>query len=137
MGEEYPLLDHEFYLFVLENARTITKLIHEVQQTTEMYDITYFGLETLKNKYLLKTHCGYKESIDNFFIRVSLFVQTNLEIALRYVRVLPRGYSLSCHSHRAKPALLTPRPDPSTHPHVCVKTCSLIAFLWNSETIRR
>lgn len=93
MGEEYPLLDHEFYLFVLENARTITKLIYEVQQTTEMYNITYFGLETLKNKYLLKTHCGYKESIDNFFIRVSLFIwQDNLIKFQNMYRNMRQGF---------------------------------------------
>ena len=54
-------------------------MVQEVQSSTQLYDISYFGLETLKNKYLLKTHDGYKESIDNFFIRVSLYIwQSNL-----------------------------------------------------------
>lgn len=79
MGEKYPLLDENFYFFILENEKKILQLVQEVQSSTQLYDISYFGLETLKNKYLLKTHDGYKESIDNFFIRVSLYIwQSNL-----------------------------------------------------------
>lgn len=79
IGEKYPLLDENFYFFILENEKKILQLVQEVQSSTQLYDISYFGLETLKNKYLLKTHDGYKESIDNFFIRVSLYIwQSNL-----------------------------------------------------------
>ena len=79
MGQKYPLLDENFYYFIVENEKKILQLVQEVQSSTQLYDISYFGLETLKNKYLLKTHEGYKESIDNFFIRVSLYIwQSNL-----------------------------------------------------------
>lgn len=79
MGQKYPLLDENFYYFIVENEKKILQLVQEVQSSTQLYDISYFGLETLKNKYLLKTHDGYKESIDNFFIRVSLYIwQSNL-----------------------------------------------------------
>lgn len=74
LGEKYPLLDVSFYYYVIENQKKILSIIDEVQKNTKLYEITFFGLETLKNKYLLTTHDGYKESIDNFLIRVSLYI---------------------------------------------------------------
>lgn len=92
MGDHYPLLDHNFFLFILENQDKIMKLVNEVQQTSNIFPLTYFGIETLRRKYLLKTHVGYQESIDNFLIRVSLYIwQSNLNAFQRTYAQLRQG----------------------------------------------
>lgn len=76
-GNFYPLLDTNFYYFIIENASKIRNIIKEVQMDSKPYALTFFGLETLRTKYLLTTHSGYKESIENFWIRISLFIWQN------------------------------------------------------------
>tara|TARA_B100001027_G_scaffold212026_2_gene180902 strand:+ start:33 stop:2414 length:2382 start_codon:yes stop_codon:yes gene_type:complete len=79
-GNLYPLLDQNYYYFIIENAKKILQIVDSVQAESEHYQFTYFGLETLRSKYLLSTHDGYKESIENFWIRISLFLwQNNLD----------------------------------------------------------
>ena len=74
LGNIYPLIDETFYKFIFEHEEEIKSAIEEVQQNTKPFDVTYFSLQTLKNKYLLKTHDNYQENIDNFIIRVSLYL---------------------------------------------------------------
>ena len=74
MGEKYPLLDESFYSFVVNNEKKINELTSYINETTNLFDISYFGFETMKNKYLLQTHSGYKESVHHFFCRVALFI---------------------------------------------------------------
>ena len=74
VGDNYPLLDESFYSFVVNNENKINEVISHVHETTKLFDISYFGFETMKNKYLLKTHSGYKESVYHFFCRVALFI---------------------------------------------------------------
>lgn len=76
-GNIYPLLDKNFYYFIIENSEKIRICIEKVRKTTEHYELTYFGLETLRLKYFLGTHYGYKESLENFWIRISLYLWQN------------------------------------------------------------
>ena len=76
-GVSYPLLDKKFYLFIIENAKTIESIIADVNRNTKPFFMTFFGLQTLQNKYLLKSHDGYHESIDYLWLRISLFVHWN------------------------------------------------------------
>lgn len=76
-GVSYPLLDKKFYLFIIENAKTIESIIDDVNRNTKPFFMTFFGLQTLQNKYLLKSHDGYHESLDYLWLRISLFVHWN------------------------------------------------------------
>ena len=76
-GVSYPLLDKEFYYFIIENEKKIETIIKEVKEETEPFDMTYFGLQTLQNKYLLKTHDGFHESVEYLWLRISLFIHGN------------------------------------------------------------
>ena len=73
-GERFPLLDETFYQFLLDHKKTIQSLYNEIKTFHEEYPISYFGLQTLKNKYLLKTHDGHHESIEDLWLRVALFI---------------------------------------------------------------
>lgn len=58
----------------MENKETIENLYDEIKTCHEEYPISYFGLQTLKNKYLLQTHDGHHESIEDLWMRVALFI---------------------------------------------------------------
>lgn len=76
-GVSYPLLDREFYLFIVENQKVIESIRNDVNNSTEPFFMTFFGLQTLQNKYLLKSHDGYHESVEYLWLRISLFVHGN------------------------------------------------------------
>jgi len=73
-GQKFPLLDENFYNFLMEHKETIENLYDEVKSCHDEYPISYFGLQTLKNKYLLQTHDGHHESIEDLWMRVALFI---------------------------------------------------------------
>lgn len=76
-GDKFPLLDEKFYTFIIKNKDTIQAIYNEIKKCHEEYPISYFGLQTLKNKYLLKTHDGHHESIEDLWLRVALFIHWN------------------------------------------------------------
>lgn len=93
-GEEFPLLDQDFFNFIQVNQTEIMDHIKRVQNSTEPFSLNFFGLETLKRKYLLQTHDGYLESIDNFLIRVSLYIWRDnwVEFQSMYRNLRNRNY---------------------------------------------
>ncbi len=72
-GKKYPLLQSDFYDFLVENVNHIEAIFkkHEEEQS---FTLSYFGLETLQNKYLLKTHDGYQENLEYFWMRIAAFL---------------------------------------------------------------
>ena len=73
----FPLLDNNFYIFLIENRPTIDRIIDKVTSEIKPFDFTYFGLQTIHSKYLLKTHDGYHETPDYLWLRISLFIHKN------------------------------------------------------------
>ena len=53
-GEKKPLLDNDYYNFVVDNSEKILDII-EKHKNTPSFQLSYFGFETLKNKYLIKS----------------------------------------------------------------------------------
>ena len=91
-GILHPLLDNDFYLFLIENRSSIEFLIKKIQEETVHFDFTYFGLQTIYSKYLLKTHDGYHETPDYLWLRVSLFIhRNNWDLVFRMVSDLREG----------------------------------------------
>lgn len=109
-GVEYPLLDDSFYTFLNANTEKISEMILRVETTTNPFRMTYFGLETMKAKYLLHTHDGIHEDIDHLWLRISLFIhQNNFKKAeqmyadLRqglYVHATPTLFNAGCRNHQ-------------------------------------
>lgn len=91
-GILHPLLDNDFYLFLIENRSSIEFLIKKIKEESTPFDFTYFGLQTIYSKYLLKTHDGYHESPDYLWLRVSLFIhRNNWDLVYRMVCDLREG----------------------------------------------
>jgi len=73
-NKNYPLLNQEYYHYLQNNIDKINSIIKE-ESVNKPFSLSYFGLETLQNKYLIKTHEGHQESIDYMFMRVASFVK--------------------------------------------------------------
>lgn len=94
-GESYPLLNEEFYFFCLEHSSKILNIIKKVQSESSLFRLNYFGLETLRNKYLIRTHDNYQESVEFMFVRVALYIQKNKNNWLNFEKMyrhLREGY---------------------------------------------
>lgn len=90
-GEKKPLLDDDYYNFVLNNSQKILDII-EKHKETESFQLSYFGFETLKNKYLIKSG-EYQENIDFLWMRIASFIKRDKwdELEKMYVN-LKQGY---------------------------------------------
>ena len=92
IGISYPLLDKHFFNFIMEHISVIEDMFDRVTKTSTPYKMTYFGLQTLKTKYLLTTHDGIHESIDHLWLRISLFIhKSNWKLTERMFRDLREG----------------------------------------------
>lgn len=139
LGVLHPLLDSKFYFFIIENATKIMSIIEHVQKTSTMYQLTYFGLETLRNKYLLTTHTKYQESIDFFFVRVALYIWqdnlTNFEIMYRNMRegkfipATPTLFNSGCVNSQLASCFLLGNSDSIEGIFDSVKECAKISKL--------
>ena len=90
-GEKKPLLDSDYYNFILNNSEKILDII-EKHKNTPSFQLSYFGFETLKNKYLIKSG-EYQENIDFLWMRIASFVKRDKwdELEKMYVN-LKQGY---------------------------------------------
>ena len=90
-GEKKPLLDSDYYNFILKNSEKILDII-EKHKNTPSFQLSYFGFETLKNKYLIKSG-EYQENIDFLWMRIASFVKRDKwdELEKMYVN-LKQGY---------------------------------------------
>lgn len=90
-GEKKPLLDDDYYNFILDNSQKILDII-EKHKETPSFQLSYFGFETLKNKYLIKSG-EYQENIDFLWMRIASFVKRDKwdELEKMYVN-LKQGY---------------------------------------------
>jgi len=76
-GRMKPLLQQEFYSFILENAEQIEKVYQEVQKSSIEFTMTFFGWKTLYRSYLIQTHEGIAERLDHLWFRIALFLHTS------------------------------------------------------------
>ena len=130
LGEKYPLLDDEFYSFIKKNDQKLIEITSSINESTKLFDISYFGFETMKNKYLLQTHCGYKESVHHFFCRVALFIWKDADNFSKFEK-LYKSFLLGEVTH-ATPTLFnagTRRPQ--------LASCFLMGLDDNLESIFR
>lgn len=69
-----PLLDPEFYHFILTHKDHIDAIFMESVKRTTHFVFTSFGWKTLLRNYLLKTHEGIIERPDHLWFRIALFL---------------------------------------------------------------
>jgi ribonucleoside-diphosphate reductase alpha subunit len=72
-GKNYPLLLPEYYEFLTQHLAEIDAIFKKFDHE-KPFTLSYFGLETLQNKYLLKTHDGYQENLEFFWMRIAAFI---------------------------------------------------------------
>ena len=100
-GVSYPLLCDEFYEFLTEHTENIERIIEKIERDSIPFEMTYFGLQTLKSKYLIHTHDGIHENIDHLWLRIALFIyRENWEMVEKMILDLRQG----CYVH-ATPTL--------------------------------
>jgi ribonucleoside-diphosphate reductase alpha subunit len=74
LGQSKPLLNNEFYEFIMKNNLEIEKIYEECLQMNQKFELTYFGWKTLQRSYLLRNHEGIQERIEHLFFRIALFL---------------------------------------------------------------
>ena len=74
VGHQRPILDKDFFQFMIQNENIIETLFDKCIQETIPFEMTYFGWKTLYRSYLLKNHNGIQERIEHLFFRVALFL---------------------------------------------------------------
>jgi len=101
IGANFPLIDEEFYRFVLKNGPTLDDMIDYSRD----FQFDYFGFMTLQNGYFLKTHDGrVTERPQHMYMRmaVGFNIQTSgsnekiLENIKRNYDLYSQGYISSC-----------------------------------------
>lgn len=92
LGQEAPILHHDFATFVLENADVVATHFQKCQDTYTMYQMSMFGWKTLYRSYLLQSNRKVVERAEHLFYRVALFLHyPNLEKTEETYRHLVQG----------------------------------------------
>lgn len=75
-GKDYPLLHQEYFEFLMQNISKVEEILKKYENESS-FTLSYFGLETLQNKYLIKTHDGFQENLEYFWMRIATFLHRN------------------------------------------------------------
>lgn len=142
-GQHFPLLDETFYNFLIENMKIIESISEEIQNCYEEYPMSYFGLQTLKNKYLLKTHDGHHESIDDLWLRVALFIHwndwTNVKktyLNLRqgnYIHATPTLFNAGLKHHQMASCFVRGTKVLTKRGYVSIEKVEIGDFVWTHQ----
>jgi ribonucleoside-diphosphate reductase alpha subunit len=144
-GIEYPLLDDSFFKFLKSNKSYIEEMIKRVEKQTDPFEMTYFGLETMKSKYLLKTHDGIHENIDHLWLRISLFIhQDSMDRAeemfcqLRqglYVHATPTLFNAGCRHHQMASCFRKGTKILTSEGYEPIESIKLGTLVWTHEKV--
>jgi len=69
-GKRYGLISDEFYQLVMANKKAFNKMINKNRD----FDLTYFGMKTLMNSYLLSVNNQILETPQFMFLRVAIVI---------------------------------------------------------------
>ena len=73
MNDNFPLLSDSFLDYLLKNKTTLNEIFQ--RKKGDHFSLSYFGLETLNQKYLLKnSHTNVQENLDWLMLRVAAFI---------------------------------------------------------------
>jgi len=94
-GNIRPLLQDEFYKFMIKNSQKIEEIYENTIQNSTPFKLNYFGWKTLTKSYLIKTDLGIVERLDHMWFRVALFLHTdNFEKVEKTFRILRTGQAI-------------------------------------------
>lgn len=72
-GKSFSPISEDFYKVVMEHRDVFDKII----KSDRDYDLTYFGIKTLENSYLLRIDGEVAETPQQMFLRVSIGIHTH------------------------------------------------------------
>lgn len=88
-NKKYQLISNSFHNIVMSNKRFFNKII----QPERDYDLTYFGMKTLMNTYLLKIDDEVAETPQFMFLRVSIGIHgDNLNDVFETYELMSKKY---------------------------------------------